>query len=283
MQNPFITDKNLSSVSKIARIAGLLFSWLAVYYLCSIVFTHLTIKSSFSIFLSGMICALTTFAILSFLVKSYFSQKVIGSILIVCILAIVGMNQLIRVTEAEHSGRLLHYFAAINIFLIGMALCCGMFIARFIKKSTYIIPIAAAAGVADLWSVFLGVTSEIVQSRTAMNYLLITFPVAGKGILPLIGVTDFIFATLFLSLSFRLNLDFKKTQVIVAASFALSIFMAVASGIGIPVLPIMGSGFVLAHYNKIKITDPEEKRDAIRGLIIILLLLIVATFVKKVA
>lgn len=225
MQNPFITDKNLSSVSKIARIAGLLFSWLAVYYLCSIVFNHLTIKASFSIILSGMICALTTFAILSFLVKSHFSKKVVGPILIVSILAVIGMNQLIRVTDPEHSSLLLHYFAAINIFLIGMALCCGMFIARFIKKSTYIIPIAAAAGVADLWSVFLGVTNEIVQSRTAMNYLLITFPVAGKGILPLIGVTDFIFATLFLSLSFRLNLDFIKTQVIVAASFVLSIFM----------------------------------------------------------
>ena len=149
-----------------------------------------------------------------------------------------------------------------------------------IKKPSYLIPLVAAAGLADIWSVSFGATNKIIQSRTAMNFLLFSFPVAGKGILPVIGVTDLIFAAMFLSLSSRFNIPVIRTQVLVAASFIISITVAVFGGFGVPVLPVMGMFFIIGQYKYIKIVDPKEKREAIHGILIIAAALAVITFMK---
>ncbi len=271
----------LSPVFKIKYAGYLVFVWLCIFYLCDFVFNQIThLNPNMAIFLSGLICALTVFVLLTLLIKTNISNKSAMLILIGCIVAGLGINQVVRVFQSNQNDMLLHLHAGINLSLIGVALCSGLLMSHIIKKKTYILSIAAAAGLADIWSVGFGVTNEIVKSRTAMNYLLFVFPVAGKGTLPLIGVTDFIFATMFLSLSYRFSLSIVKTQIFIAMSFIIAIFIAVVVRFGIPVLPIMGISFIVAHYKDIKITDPKEKRDTILGLIIISLLLVAATLIK---
>ncbi len=268
-------------VSKIKYTGYLVLVWLCIFYLCAFVFNQIThVNPNVAILLSGLICALTVFTLLTLLIKTNISNISATFILISCIAAGLGMNQAVRVFQINQNDMLLHLHAGINLSLIGVALCSGLLLNQIIKNKTYILPIAAAAGLADIWSVGFGVTSEIVQSRTAMNYLFFIYPVAGKGLLPLIGVTDFIFATMFLSLSYRFSLSMLKTQIFIAMSFIIAIFIAVVVGIGIPVLPIMGISFIVAHYKDIKITDPKEKQDTILGLIIISLLLVAATLIK---
>ena len=255
--------------------------WIGIFYSCYYIFS----KTSFSVSalnyaMSGLICSLSAFGVLSFLVAKKLERLKAVIILILCLGTDIGINKVLPGIQTANSNILLHYYAGINLTLLGVALCGGILLSSIIKKPSYLIPLVAAAGLADIWSVSFGVTNKIIQSRTAMNFLLFSFPVAGKGILPVIGVTDLIFAAIFLSLSSRFDIPVIRTQVLVAASFIISITVAVFGGFGVPVLPVMGLVFIIGQYKYIKIVDPKEKRDAVYGILIIAAALAVVTFTK---
>ena len=255
--------------------------WIGIFYVCYYVFAD----ASFSVgtlnsAMSGLICSLSAFGVISFLVAKKLERKKAAVILILCLGTDIGINKMLQGFQTANSNILLHYYAGINLTLLGIALCAGILLSSIIKKPSYLIPLTVAAGLADIWSVSFGVTNKIIQSRTAMNFLLFSFPVAGKGILPVIGVTDFIFAAMFLSLSYRFDMPVIRTQVLVAASFIISITVAVFGGFGVPVLPLMGVLFIIGQYKYIKIVDPKEKREAVYGILIIATALAVVTFVK---
>jgi len=255
--------------------------WVGLFYSCY----YVSSKTPFSVgnlnsTAYRLICTMSTFGVLSFLVSKRLKTRTAVIILILCTGTDIGLNMLLRAIQTASSNVLLHYYAGINLTLLGIALCGGILLSETIKKPSYLIPLAAAAGLADLWSVSFGVTNKIIQSRTAMNFLLFSFPVSGKEILPVIGVTDFIFAAMFLSLSSRFDMPVSRTQALVASSFFISITVAVFGGFGVPVLPVMGLFFVIGQYEHVKIVDPKEKRDAVCGFLIIAAALAAMTFIK---
>ena len=253
-----------------------------VFYLCNFVFAKAPdFNETLALAISGLICALAVFGVLSLLIQRNISKSAAALILVLSLAADIGLNILIRDIESTHYGAVrLHYYALINLALLGIAWSGGVLLSGVIKKASYLIPLVVAAGIADIWSVGWGVTSEIVQSKTAMNYLLFSFPVAGKEILPLIGVTDFVFATLFLMLAHRFDMPIITTRILLVSAFILAITVAVWCGIGVPVLPVMGVLFIIGNYKHVKITDPKDRKDAVLGIIIIVTALAVVTLVK---
>ncbi len=253
-----------------------------VFYLCNFVFAKApAFNEAQALAISGLICALAVFGVLSLLIQRNISKSTAALILFLSLAADIGLNIIIRDIETAHCGAVwLHYYALINLALLGIAWSAGVLLCGVIKKASYLIPLVVAAGIADIWSVGWGVTSEIVKSKTAMNYLLFSFPVVGKDILPLIGVTDFVFATLFLTLAHRFNMPIITTQILLAAAFILSITVAVWCGIGVPVLPVMGVFFIIGNYKHVKISEPKEMKDAALGIMIIVTGLAIATLIK---
>ena len=244
--------------SKTTMPAVVIAVWTGIFYVCYYIF----IKTSFSggTLISGLICSLSAFGVISSLVGKKLQRQKTAIILILCLGANIGLNKMLQGFQTVNGNSLLHYYAGINLALMGIALCGGILLGSIVKKPSYLIPLTAAAGLADVWSVAFGVTNNIVQSRTAMNFLLFSFPIAGKGVLPVIGVTDFIFAAMFLSLSFRFDMPVIRTQILLAASFILSITVAFVGGFGVPVLPVMGGLFIIGQYKYVKIVDPKEKK-----------------------
>ncbi len=265
----------IQTVLLIALLPGIL-------YLCDFVFAKTSdFSEAQALAISGLICFLSVFGVLSWLIQRNISKSTAALILVLSLTADIGLNIIIRKVEAAHCCAVwLHYYALINLALLGIAWSGGVLLSGVIKKASYLIPLVVAAGIADIWSVGWGVTSEIVQSKTAMNYLLFSFPVAGKETLPLIGVTDFVFATLFLALARRFDMPIVTTRILLAASFIISITVAVGCGIGVPVLPVMGVLFIIGNYKYVKITDPKEIKDAVLGIIIIAAALAVVTLIK---
>ncbi len=253
-----------------------------ILYLCHFVFAKASdFNEAPALAISGLICSLAVFGVLSLLIQRNISKLIATLILVLSIAADIGLNIIIRDVEAAHCGSVrLHYYALINLALLGIAWSGGILLSGVIKKASYLIPLVVSAGIADIWSVGWGVTSEIVQSKTAMNYLLFSFPVAGKEILPLIGVTDFVFATLFLTLAYRFDMPIRTTRILLVSAFILSVTVAVWCGIGVPVLPVMGVLFIIGNYKHVKITDPKERKDAVLGIIIIATALAAVTFIK---
>lgn len=273
-------DGGVSITIRKTMPAVIIAAWIGIFYVCHYVFADASFTGGvLDSAMSGLICSLSAFGVLSFLVAKKLERQKAVIILILCLGTDIGINKLLQGFQTANSS-MLHYYAWINVTLLGIALCAGILLSSIIKKPSYLIPLAVVAGLADIWSVSFGVTNKIIQSRTAMNFLLFSFPVAGKGILPVIGVTDFIFATMFLSLSSRFDMPVIRTQVLVAASFIISITVAVFGGFGVPILPVMGMLFIIGQYKYIKIVDPKEKREAVYGILIIATALAVVTFVK---
>jgi hypothetical protein len=169
----------------------------------------------------------------------------------------------------------------VNLCLLGTAFSGGSILSRIIKKPSYIIPLSLVAGMADIWSVFAGLTKEIAESKTAMNYALITYPVSGQGVLPLIGATDFLFATMYFSISLRFNLSIKRTFLLTVTAFLVSLAAAFLMRTGIPVLPVMAALFIIGHYKDVRIVDPKEKRETLLGLVIIAGILLLITLLRS--
>jgi hypothetical protein len=226
--------------------------------------------------LSGVTCALSTFGVVCLLLRVKVSGRVLAVILVVCAGADIGLNLAAGAVDIPPW----HLHAGINLALLGMAVCGGVLLSYLVEKKSYIIPLALAAGLADIWSVTLGVTREVIQSRTAMNHFLFHFPVIGRGVSPLIGAADFVLAAFFLSLAHRFHLPAKETGVALGAAFVVAITLAAVTGYGTPVLPVMGILFILVHYREIKVIDPGEKKETLIGLAAIILMLFVITLLK---
>jgi len=280
------------------------FAWLGLYYGFfyigrQVSFANYFRGPSMALVLSAVVCSLATIGVLSLLVQRKFTGLTLPCLLIICIAADVALNHSIIFYQAkkpdvesistpekekrDYSGNdaLLHHLAAINLSLLGIALCGGLLVSGSIKKTSYLIPLSVIAGIADCWSVFAGVTKQIAASRVATNYVLVNFPVSGQGIQPLIGAVDFLFSAMYLDLSRRFNLSMKRTILVLITSFLASIILATFIGTGLPVLPVMAVLFITAHYDRIRIVDPREKREAVIGATIVVGILTAASFLLK--
>ena len=280
--SPPMGQTGTSSLQVIRRIGVWLLAWTGLFYLCFWGFAKIPdLGIVSSVWISGIICSLSTFGILCALITTPISRRMMAVILMSCIGANIAINQVAGAVVPSGGIAAGHLHMGINVTLLGVAVCGGVLLSCGVRKKTYIIPLVLAAGMADIWSTTLGVTRQVIQSPVAMNHLLIHFPVIGRGVQPLVGITDFAFAALFMSMAGRFHLSVKKTQLVVGASFVIAITMAVISGHGTPVLPIMCILFIAAHYRDIKVIDPREKKEALMGLFIIAIALIVITLLKS--
>ncbi len=276
--NQGLKIKSGTAFSGRTTIAIVMF-WVVMFYVCYFLFAGAdsSCRGTIALLVSGLICSLSALVVLFFLVEQELEHWKTIALLILCVGTDIGINKIIQGGLAVSDSGMLHCHVGLNLTLMGIALCGGTLLGRIIKKPSYLIPLAAAAGLSDIWSVAFGVTHTIVQSRAAMNFLLFSFPVSGKGILPIIGVTDFVFAAMFLSLSDRFDMPRVRTRILIAASFIISITIAVIGGVGVPVLPVMGMFFIIGQYKYVRIVDPKEKRDAVFGILIIATALAVLT------
>ncbi|MFC1515377.1 hypothetical protein ACFL7E_01315 [Thermodesulfobacteriota bacterium] len=301
---PFYKNAALAGPWKSAKILAAVFAWLGIFYAFFYLFKQVSVLyfswgPPVALITSAVICSLSTVGVLTFLALGKPSGAILPWILLVCVVANITLNRSMISNlnetpetepalslEAETSAfsvydSLIHHLAGINLSLLGIALCGGLLVSGIIKKPSYLIPLSLIAGIADFWSVFFGVTKQIAVSRTATNYVLLSFPVAGKGIQPLIGAADFLFSAMYIDLSRRFNLSQKRTISVIILSLLFSIIIAVIVGKGVPVLPVMAVFFIIAHYNHIRIVDPQEKREAVKGTAIVLALLVAATLLLK--
>lgn len=262
--------------NRLQKIGMILAVWFSLYYFCAWLFVKLPWPGSLSaLWLSGNLCALSSYLLLFRLVPMKMSRQNMIVILLFSMMLNLCINNM-----SFLNAQVIHAYMGINLSLICIALCAGCLVCSGVKKKTHIIPLAFAAGMADIWSVTQGVTKHVVQSETSMSYLLLHFPVMGKGIQPMIGVADFIFAVLFMSLAYRFNLSIKRSNFAIAGSFLGAVTIAVLTRQSIPVLPVMGFCFITVHYHQIRITSVKEKKDTLLELTIIALVLMMISLLK---
>ncbi len=145
--------------------------------------------------------------------------------------------------------------------LISAAGLIGRIIAVRIDEAAFLIPLCLVAAFADIWSVFYGVTSELVSTKSgALNYLLMRYPTLSAGDLrQYIGISDFLFATILMGAAMNFKLNAKKTYVGFAFSFFLTFLTVVLTHRGIPAIPALSAAFIVVNAANLKIKYEDIK------------------------
>ncbi|MFZ2959245.1 MAG: hypothetical protein WA705_20355 [Candidatus Ozemobacteraceae bacterium] len=152
----------------------------------------------------------------------------------------------------------------LRICLLGLsqlllALGLGLWIGNGIDAVSHLIPIAVVATLADAWSVSAGATAMIVQS-SQIHYFLLRFPLIAGGTSPmpfLIGLTDFLFLTLFYRAAVRFGMGGTRNLLLLSASFFVAVGGAIFFQTGLPVLPFMAAFFVIGNRDKLHVKREE--------------------------
>jgi hypothetical protein len=138
-------------------------------------------------------------------------------------------------------------FAA-DLLRVAAAVSVGVSLSRHVSSSGVAILIAGVATAADLFSVFAGPTKAIVESgSSALDFLLLVFPVLGTAYGFGLGVSDFIFVALFAAIARYLALRPTLTLAATVAAALLALAASILLQRPLPALPFVSLAFVLVN------------------------------------
>jgi hypothetical protein len=120
---------------------------------------------------------------------------------------------------------------------------------NFFEALSWVVLVAFIVPWVDAYSVWRGPTNHIVHHhREVFTTLSFTFPVPGEESAANLGLPDLLFFSLYLAAAARFGLRVRATWVLLVASFGATIAIAVAwDKPGLPALPLLSLGFVLAN------------------------------------
>ena len=161
--------------------------------------------------------------------------------------------QLILVAIAFAILAVLLYEADLNALAdfakLGAMAFTAFWFLNFFEALSWVVLVACIVPWVDAYSVWRGPTNHIVHNhRHVFTTLSFAFPVPGENSAANLGLPDLLFFSLFLAAAARFGLRVFATWVLLAASFGATIAIAVAwNKPGLPALPLLSVGFVLAN------------------------------------
>ena len=181
--------------------------------------------------------------------RSYATSRLLA--LGVVAAALGGLLALLtRLGDLENSSRALLPFALslANLFRILAAASVGISLARRVRSVGVMLLIVAAATASDLFSVFAGPTKTLVEEDSPVLYLLLLiFPTFGSTLGFGLGVSDFIFLSLFAAASRFLNLRYLATLICICLATLLAVTAGLLFERPLPALPFIVIAFLLAN------------------------------------
>jgi hypothetical protein len=135
-----------------------------------------------------------------------------------------------------------------GLLVLGTGL--GAVIGRRIQHASHLLFVALVSSVADILSVTQpgGISKAIAEQPRALALLALPWPLLGTDeIAPFLGVSDVVFASLYLQASRAHVLPVLRSVVALFVGFALTAALVLLLQRPIPVLPLLGVSFVLAQ------------------------------------
>lgn len=162
--------------------------------------------------------------------------------------ALVGLGGGLLVGGAQLEDAPSALLVGAGLLLAGNAL--GARLGREVRAASYLWPLVVVALGADIWSVTSpeGVTHQMVEDGLppGVPLIILSLPVPGVGLSPVLGIGDVLFCGLLLGAVVRLGLSLQRVLVGLGVGFALCLAGLVILASPIPALPFLGIGGVAA-------------------------------------
>ena len=177
-----------------------------------------------------------------------------------------------------------------NLVLIFWAVLLGRLVSRVIREGKLLLPVAVAASLADIFTVFWGFVGQAVEKApkeveafSAQAPALEVAKQTAAPVLTSVGMGDFLFLAIFLSVALRFAMN------ATGAVWAAFVSMLVAAVVltfwfpgGIPGLPFISIGVLLVNRKHLSFTA-EEKRSLLvaGGAVLVVIAIIVFMLVLR--
>ena len=151
----------------------------------------------------------------------------------------------------------------IGLLLLGTGV--GALVGRRIEHPGHLLFVAVVSSLADIWSVTQpgGISKAIVEEPLALSLAALPWPMLGSGELaPLLGVGDVVFTGLYLAASRAHALPLRRSVLALAAGYAITTALVIATQRPIPVLPMLGACMVIAQPKARTVTPLDRRRGA---------------------
>lgn len=179
--------------------------------------------------------------------------------------------------------------AASVLFLLA-CLFVGKVLSRIVRERAMTLPVCIVAALADIFTVFWGPTGEALEKAPELvKKLSVAIPEAGSAAGPegaaglahvaTMGLGDFIFLALFLSLAARFGFPVLRSVAAMLAAACVGIILALADPLGLPgmpLLPYLSAGFVAVNLREFRLSEQERRDLAIALGILVLMFALVA-------
>jgi len=156
------------------------------------------------------------------------------------------------------------------LFLVTCAFL-GRLLSRLVREVNMLVPIAIVLLLVDIFTVFFGPTGEALDKVPELvSRLSIGLPAVGSavgpegargfGFIASAGLGDFIFLALFFAATWRYGLRFDRTFWYIFALVAVAMLGSLALPFlpGIPLLPFIAIGFLIANTGQFTFTQQEK-------------------------
>ena len=138
---------------------------------------------------------------------------------------------------------------------------------RYFESLGWVVLVALIIPWVDAYSVWRGPTKVIVtEHREVFTNFSFAFPIPGETSAANLGLPDLLFFSLFLAASARWRLRPSLTWLLLTLSFGATLALAVWRNIGgLPALPLLALGFLLANADLLWTQVRQEVREARSG------------------
>jgi len=215
-------------------------------------------------------------------------QDILGAV--VCLGLWISATQIKHVPDAMR----LHLGAAASVVFLLACLFAGKVLSRIVRERAMTLPVCIVAALADIFTVFWGPTGTALEKAPKLvEKLSLAIPAAGSAAGPegvkglalvaTMGLGDFIFLALFLSLAVRFGFPVARTFWSVVVAALVGIILAQAAPLdlpGMPLLPYMSIGFIVANRGNFWLSG-QERRDLAIALGVLVVMFAVAALALR--
>ena len=168
----------------------------------------------------------------------------------------------------------------LDLLLLQLAMVGGLWVAGWVERAGFIIPMLLVAALADVWSVAFGLTRLIVDADQ-VGWVCLSYPVPGRASpAVVIGAADILFIALLLRLSVQFNLGLSRSVLAVCSGATLGFFAAGACGMAIPGLPFIGVAFALAHWPRLR-PGRKEMKETLAFIAVVTVALLIVGLIRR--
>jgi len=186
--------------------------------------------------------------------------------------------------ENNATLRLVTVPAADVIFLVACVLA-GRLLSRIITERNLLLPVALVLALADVFTVFIGPTGQALEKMPELvANLSIKVPQVGSAAGPegaaglthmaTMGPGDLVFAALFFAAVVRFGLSLRASFIGITVPVVIGLvgFLLLPLLPGVPVLPLMALGFLIANRGRFRLSRQEKIFVLIAAVVVALLL-----------